>query len=162
MLRISFRTEPFWLDLPHGVRLQLRPPGTAVILAAGAELAAARASGHAGDEGRGDRPGPNSESGPSSITPDATPRPAMADDLARDPAADLAPNSSADTGRLAFTCAVARAAILAWEGVADATGAPLPVSPAAVDGLMAHWPVFAAFERIYLQPALLVVAEGNG
>ena len=38
MLRISFRTEPFWLDLPHGIRLQVRPPGTAVILAAGTDL----------------------------------------------------------------------------------------------------------------------------
>ncbi len=43
MLRISFQTEPFWLDLPRGVRLQVRPPGTAVILAAGADLAARRA-----------------------------------------------------------------------------------------------------------------------
>ncbi len=57
---------------------------------------------------------------------------------------------------------MARAAILDWTGVADEAGAGLPVSPAAVDALMEVWPVFAAFERLYVQPALLVVAEGNG
>ncbi len=44
MLRLSFQTEPFSLDLPRCVRLQVRPPGTAVILAAGADLAARRAT----------------------------------------------------------------------------------------------------------------------
>jgi hypothetical protein len=142
MLRISFRTEPFWLDLPHGVRLQVRPPGTAVILAAGADLAA----------------------GPMT-SPGAKSRRDLAADAGTAPTAtsDAGPpaGAPADSGRLAFACAVARAAILDWEGVADAEGAPLPLSSAAVDALMAHWPVFAAFERLYLQPALLVVAEGN-
>ena len=143
MLRISFRTEPFWLDLPHGVRLLVRPPGTAVILAAGAELAANPAT-SPGASSRGD------------LAADAgTASNAAASD------AGPPPGAPADSGRFAFTCAVARAAILDWEGVADAENAPLPVSPAAVDALMAHWPVFAAFERLYLQPALLVVAEGN-
>ena len=131
MLRLSFRTEPFWLDLPHGVRVQVRPPGTAVILAAGSEMASSAADSSANE-------------------PDT-------DTLTGPPAANPAVSS-----RLAFACAVARAAILDWEGVADAEGALLPVSPATVDALMAHWPVFAAFERLYLQPALLVVAEGNG
>jgi hypothetical protein len=45
---------------------------------------------------------------------------------------------------------VARAAILDWTGAADEAGAPLPVSPAAIDELMEVWPVFAAFERHYL------------
>ena len=135
MLRISFTTEPFWLDLPHGVRLLLRPPGTAVILAAGTDLAASAAASHV--SGPGDEPD--------------------ADDPAQQPT-----SVPADGGRLAFTCAVARAAILDWEGVADAAGTPLPVSPRAIDALMTHWPVFAAFERLYVQPALLAVAEGNG
>jgi hypothetical protein len=134
MLRISFQTEPFWLDLPRGVRLQVRPPGTAVILAAGAELAAKRATGAEADP-------------PLSLPEDGT--------------TDVAAGPSPDGGRLAFTCAVARAAILDWTGVADGAGAPLPVSPAAIDALMEVWPVFSAFERLYVQPALLVVAEGN-
>jgi hypothetical protein len=135
MLRISFQTEPFWLDLPRGVRLQVRPPGTAVILAAGSDLAAGRTA-----------------------VPDADP-PAKQPPEA---ATDLSAGPSPDGGRLAFTCAVARAAILDWTGVADEAGVALPVSPAAIDALMEVWPVFAVFERLYVQPALLVVAEGNG
>jgi len=159
MLRISFRTEPFWLDLPLGVRLQVRPPGTAVILAAGTDFAAARASISAADAGHGEQPKP--ASGPPTVSPDAAPDPTKADDLARGPAPNPATGQSAESGRLAFTSAVARAAILDWDGVVDAQGAPLPATPAAIDALMAHWPIFAAFERLYLQPALLVVAEGN-
>ena len=149
MLRISFRTEPFWLDLPHGVRLQVRPPGTSVILAAGADLAAARATGEGTSNGPDTPADPAAEHRAAAVTRGSPP--------------DVGPpaGATADTGRLAFTCAVARAAILDWQGVADAEGAPLLVSPAAVDALIAHWPVFAAFERLYLQPALLVVAEGN-
>ena len=147
MLRISFRTEPFWLDLPHGVRLQVRPPGPAVILAAGAEMASNSAARPAAGPGASSRGDPAADAGVDST--------AAASD------ASPPPGAPADTGRFAFTCAVARAAILDWEGVADATGAPLPVSPAAIDALMAHWPVFVAFERLYLQPALLVIAEGN-
>jgi hypothetical protein len=144
MLRISFRTEPFWLDLPHGVRLLLRPPGTAVILAAGADLAARRTTVPDVDP-------PATAGSPADLAGDATAR-----------ATDLSAGSSPDGGRLAFTCTVARAAILDWSGVADTEGESLPVSPAAIDALMEVWPVFAAFERLYVQPALLVVAEGNG
>ena len=158
MLRISFHTDPFWLDLPHGVRLQVRPPGTAVILGAGAELAAARAT------GEGPHMGPDPATAPVNGTT-ADPPSGSAAEPGAAPAAGatggVPANNAVDSGRLAFTSAVARAAILDWEGVADAEGAPLPVSPAAVDALMAHWPVFAAFERLYLHPALLVVAEGN-
>jgi hypothetical protein len=151
MLRITFQTEPSWLDLPLGVRLLLRPPGTAVILAAGAGLAASAA---------------NSAAASSAADPVTVPAtgaettPEIGPDAASPP--HLTTAVSADGGRLAFTSAVARAAILDWTGVADAAGEALPVSARAIDALMEVWPVFAAFERLYVQPALLVVAEGNG
>ena len=150
MIRVSFTTEPFWLNLPHGVRLLLRPPGTAVILAAGTDLAVSATSNAAVTAAADPVTAPATgaantpETGPGAVNPPHLPKAVPA-----------------DGGRLAFTCAVARAAILNWEGVADREGAPLPVSPTAIDALMSHWPVFAAFERLYLHPALLVVAEGN-
>jgi hypothetical protein len=155
MLRITFQTEPSWLDLPHGVRLLLRPPGTAVILAAGTDLAASAASSAAVTAAASSAADPvTAPATGAATTPETGP------DAASPP--HLTTAVPADSGRLAFTSAVARAAILDWEGVADAAGTPLPVSAAAVDALMTHWPVFAAFERLYVQPALLVVAEGNG
>jgi hypothetical protein len=154
MIRISFKTEPFWLDLPHGVRLLLRPPGTAVILAAGTDLAASAANSAAVTAAASSAADPvTAPATGAATTPETGP------DAANPP--NLPGVVPADGGRLAFTCAVARAAILDWDGVADPVGKPLPVSPTAIDALLAHWPVFAAFERLYVQPALLVVAEGN-
>ncbi len=134
MLRISFRTEPFWFDLPRGVRLQVRPPAPPSSWPQGPNLAARRATASDADP-------------PAKQPPEA--------------ATDLSVAPSPDGGRLAFTCAVARAAILDWSGVVDETGADLPVSPAAIDALMEVWPVFAAFERLYVQPALLVCRRGK-
>lgn len=106
MIRIGLKSEPYWIDLPRGVRVLVRPPGTSVIVAAGADL-------------------------------------------------------GEDRGRVAFARAVARAAILEWEGVVDADDAPLGVSAEAVDAVMEVWAIFSAFERVYVQPALMVSTEGN-
>ena len=57
--------------------------------------------------------------------------------------------------------ALARQAILDWEGVGDAEGQPLPVSPAAIDALLDIWPVFEAFQTIYVSKGLLLDAEKN-
>ena len=52
---------------------------------------------------------------------------------ARGPQAELA---------LALARAMAGIAILDWEGVGDADGKPLPVSPEAAAALMDVWPIF--------------------
>jgi len=106
MIRITFKTEPYWLDLPLGLRALVRPAGTSVLVAAGADL-------------------------------------------------------GEDRGRVSFARAVARAAILEWEGVVGADDKPLPVTPEAIDEVMEVWAVFTAFERLYVQPALMVSTEGN-
>ena len=62
----------------------------------------------------------------------------------------------------ALITALARLAILAWEGVGDADGQPAPVSPDGVAALLELWPMADAFERLYLGPALLLDDEGNG
>lgn len=34
MLKLDLPTEPYWADLPHGVRLRIKPVGTAIVSAA--------------------------------------------------------------------------------------------------------------------------------
>ena len=58
--------------------------------------------------------------------------------------------------------ALARLAVLDWEGIGDAAGSAAPVTPESVDTLMDLWPIASAFESAYLGPALLLDAEKNG
>ena len=57
--------------------------------------------------------------------------------------------------------ALARRAVLDWEGVGDAAGDPLVVSPDGVDALLDVWPVFEAFQTGYVAKGLLLDAEKN-
>lgn len=120
MLTLDLTNAPRWVELIPGLRVQLRPLTTALMVAARA-----------------------------------------------DPALDLAAAAGDDmptaTEALALTMAkaLARQAILDWEGVGDAEGHPLPVSPAAIDAAMDIWPVFEAFQTIYVSKGLLLDAEKN-
>ncbi|MBK8211482.1 MAG: hypothetical protein IPK78_17570 [Rhodospirillales bacterium] len=58
--------------------------------------------------------------------------------------------------------ALARLAVLDWEGIGDAAGSMALVTPESVDALMDLWPIASAFENAYLAPALLLDAEKNG
>jgi hypothetical protein len=58
--------------------------------------------------------------------------------------------------------ALARHAVTAWEGVGDATGKPLPLSPEAVERLMDLDDIAAAFWDRATAPVAAVAAEGNG
>ncbi|ARO53823.1 hypothetical protein B2G69_06430 [Methylorubrum zatmanii] len=58
--------------------------------------------------------------------------------------------------------ALARYAIVEWEGVGSAEGEPVPVTPANVDGLMKVWRAFDAFDRLYVMPVLAEGEEKNG
>lgn len=70
-----------------------------------------------------------------------------------------------DLGRgLAFAFlakALARHAVTAWEGVGDAAGKPLPLSPEAVERLMDLDEMASAFWECALLPIRTVAAEGN-
>ena len=63
---------------------------------------------------------------------------------------------------LAMAKAVARRAILGWEGVGDAEGNPVPVSSEGIDALLEIWPVFEAFQTGYVAKGLILDAEKNG
>lgn len=62
---------------------------------------------------------------------------------------------------LAMAKAVARRAILDWEGVADETGSIVAVTPEGVDALLDIWPVFEAFQTRYVARGLMLDAEKN-
>ena len=62
---------------------------------------------------------------------------------------------------LAMAKAVARRAVLDWEGVGDDAGNIVPVSPDGIDALLELWPVFEAFQTQYVARGLILDAEKN-
>ena len=59
--------------------------------------------------------------------------------------------------------ALARHAIVGWEGVGDDAGDPAPLTPEAADALICVHPLIAErFELEYLRDITELVAEGNG
>lgn len=79
-----------------------------------------------------------------------------------DPAlAALPDTASTEEMALAMAKAVARLAVLDWEGVGDEQGEPLPLSPTGVDALLEVWPVFEAFQSQYVARGLMLDAEKN-
>ena len=57
--------------------------------------------------------------------------------------------------------AIARRAVLDWEGVGDDAGNIAPVSPEGIDALLEIWPIFEAFQIEYVARGLLLDAEKN-
>jgi hypothetical protein len=115
MLNLDLQSAPRWLELLPGLRLKLRPLGTALMVAARAD--------------------PEVEA--------------------------LPPDTGTDALGLAMAKAVARRAVLDWEGVGDASGAPLPVTPEGVDALLEVFPVFEAFQTGYVAKGLVLEQEKN-
>jgi hypothetical protein len=76
--------------------------------------------------------------------------------------ADLPEGAVTEEAALAMAKALARRAILDWEGIGDADGNPLDPSPEAIDALLDLWPAFEAFQTLYVAKALLLDAEKNG
>ena len=115
MIRLQLSLEPQWLDLGHGVRLQLLPLTTALMVA-----------------------------------------------TRSDPAIqDIDPEASNDSRATIFAGTLARRAVVDWEGVGDADGNPLLVSPDGIDALVSLWPIFEAFNLLYVSPGMLLDAEKN-
>ena len=79
-----------------------------------------------------------------------------------DPAIEELPEgASQEELALAMAKAVARRAVLDWEGVGDETGNGIPVSPEGIDALLEIWPVFDAFQTKYVARGLILDAEKN-
>ena len=118
MIRLDLKREPHWLDLGHGVRVNVRPCTTALMMAARA-------------------------------------------DLQRSPVPATNEVQAAGDRTAALVKALGRLGIQDWQGVGDADGEPMPLSPDGVDALLDLWPMAEAFERLYLGPALLLDEEKN-
>ena len=115
MIRINLSPEPQWLDLGHGVRLQLLPLTTALMVATRSDTAVQ----------------------------------------------DLAADASNDTRAAVFAAALARRAVVDWEGVGDADGNVLAVTHEGIDALLSLWPIFEAFNLHYVGRGMLLDAEKN-
>ena len=79
-----------------------------------------------------------------------------------DPAIEALPEgASQEELALAMAKAVARRAVLDWEGVGDATGTIVPITADGIDALLEIWPVFEAFQTKYVARGLILDAEKN-
>ena len=116
MIRINLSPEPQWLDLGHGVRLQLLPLTTALMVATRSDLAVQA----------------------------------------------LDADANNDSRAAVFAAALARRAIVGWEGVGDEDGNVLPATPEGIDALLSLWPIFEAFNLLYVSRGMLLDAEKNG
>jgi hypothetical protein len=73
----------------------------------------------------------------------------------------LPPEATTEELALAMAKAVARRAVLDWEGVGDADGNPVGVTPEGIDALLEIWPAFEAFQGAYVAKGLLLEQEKN-
>lgn len=79
-----------------------------------------------------------------------------------DPAVQsLDPDASNDERAALFAGALARRAVVDWEGVGDMDANPLPVSNEGIDALLSLWPIFEAFNLAYVSGGMLLDAEKN-
>ena len=115
MLTLDLTNAPRWHELVSGVRVQLRPLTTALMVATRSDSAVE----------------------------------------------DLPEDASDEERAVAFARALARRAVLAWEGVGDADGNPIKASPEAIDALLDVWPIFEAFQLTYVTKGLLLEQEKN-
>ena len=115
MLTLDLTNQPRWHNLSPGVRVQLCPLRTALMVA-----------------------------------------------TRSDPAVEAMPEAASDEERaVAFAKALARRAVIAWEGIGDADGKPIEPGPEAIDALLDIWPIFEAFQMTYVSNGLLLEQEKN-
>ena len=75
--------------------------------------------------------------------------------------AGLANDASDEESALVFAKALARNAILDWEGVGDNEGHPVTASPEGINALLDIWPLFEAFQTQYVAKGLILDQEKN-
>lgn len=133
MLRLDIAPRARWIDLGHGVRLHVEPLTTAIMSAARRDPAVIAVV----KELRGAEAGAGGHDLP-----------------------DVLPN--VDEAAIVMAKAVARRVVTAWEGVGDAAGKPVKVTPEGLDALMDIWVIFDAFQHRYLAGGFLLESEKNG
>jgi hypothetical protein len=139
MLRLDMPTEPAWHAMPHGVRLKLRPATAALVAAADVRVRDQLKAMHHDDPEH----------------------PLLV--VAKDGAVSASPTPlGVGLGFQLRAQALALYLVEAWEGVADAAGAPAPVTPESTAALMmASADLAAAFLAAVHAPLDRMTAEGN-
>ena len=88
--------------------------------------------------------------------------PALMVSARADPAIEALPEGASQEALAhAMAKAVARRAVLDWQGVGDDAGNIVPVSPEGIDALLEVWPVFEAFQTMYVAKGLILDSEKN-
>lgn len=75
--------------------------------------------------------------------------------------ASLSEGASNETIAVAMAKALARLVVEDWEGVGDADGQPVPVTPEGIDALLDILPLFEAFQLRYVSKGLMLDEEKN-
>lgn len=73
----------------------------------------------------------------------------------------LAPEAGPEVRFVHFTTAVARLAIVEWEGIGDIEGAPIDPTPEGISALMDIHQLNQAFRDLYVSKGFLLSAEKN-
>ena len=73
----------------------------------------------------------------------------------------IAPGTPDDSIAVVFARAIAARAIVDWEGVGDADGTPIPVSPEAIAALLDLSPILEKVQTAYVARGLELEAEKN-
>ncbi len=60
-----------------------------------------------------------------------------------------------------FVKALVRRAVMDWEGVDDVDGNAIVPNPDTIDALLDIWPIFEAFQLVYVSKGLLLEQEKN-
>ena len=79
-----------------------------------------------------------------------------------DPAIEAMPEGATQEElALSMAKAIARRAVLDWEGIGDDAGNIVTVTPEGIDALLEIWAVFEAFQTQYVAKGLILDAEKN-
>lgn len=139
MLRLNLQKEPYWMDLPAGVRVLLRPLSTAIMSAA-QSCVIKQITGWRRE--RASRLEAGADAGDIPDVDDEETRLGLSEAL--------------------LIKALARGAIIEWQGVLLAEGdAPATVSDQAVNDLMDIWFIAQDFWKHYTDALFLLESEGN-
>ncbi len=139
MLRLNLKKEPYWLDLPAGVKVKVRPLSTAIMSAAQSSVIKQITDWRQERKSRTD------------IGADVSDLPDVDDELTR-----LGLSESM------LIKALACGAVIEWQGVLGSVGDTVsPVNHQTVNDLMDIWFVAQEFWKQYTASLSLLEAEGN-
>lgn len=140
MFRLSLTSEPRWLELPFGVKVEVRPASTGIVEAARSE-ATKRVAMMQVEAAAAEKAGqPLDKTGFNGANAQ------VLDGLWQQ-----------------YWCeALARYGITRWEGIGDAGGAVTAVTPAAIEAFASHPVLSKAFVTAYNEAVAGVALEGNG